>query len=96
MGLDSIEVEFLGTMCHADLWEDKEYLNFISSIWAKQLKDTERRTGEVDSLKISLLAGLEIVDKLVKNRNQGEGEIQDPNSKVCDLIGELDSVLIDE
>ncbi|TFG65079.1 MAG: cell division protein ZapA [Spirochaetales bacterium] len=71
-----VHIQILGTSFDLRSDEDPDYMNQLITYLHKKIEETRKITGNKDSLRIALLAGLLITDDLFKSRQKGESLFQ--------------------
>jgi cell division protein ZapA (FtsZ GTPase activity inhibitor) len=68
-----LKVEMLGTSFHIRANEDAAYLRTVLDFLRQKVDEVRNEVGAADPLKIALLAALNIVDELFKEKQKGSG-----------------------
>ena len=77
MDTSRIKVELLGTSFFIESSEDREYLNDVVAYLTAKVDEVQGEAPVADPVKITLIAGLNLVDELFKERAGGprHGEV---------------------
>lgn len=68
-----LKVDMLGTSFHIRASEDAVYLRSVLDYLRGKVDEVKSEVGAADPLKIALLAGLNLVDELFKEKQRGLG-----------------------
>lgn len=71
----SIQVEIFGQVYNVRAGSDPAHVQRLAAHVDAQMRDVARASGAVDSLKIAVLAALNIADAVFRARETGEGEL---------------------
>lgn len=88
-----IHVEIFGQTYAVRAGADPQYVLQLAAYVDSQMQEVGRASGAVDSVRIAVLAALNIADELFRLRSAGEtgdGQLQ---SRAAELAGALDRVL---
>lgn len=88
-----LHVEIFGQTYAVKASTDPEYLRRLAAYVDEQMREVSRGTGAVDSLKIAVLAALNIADECFTARSSGDGASRELDSRALELAAELDEVL---
>jgi cell division protein ZapA (FtsZ GTPase activity inhibitor) len=78
MAKSRIKVDLLGTSFHVHAEEESDYLATVVSYLREKVEEVRREATMADPVKIALLAGLNLVDELFKERSRRGGSVSDP------------------
>jgi cell division protein ZapA len=68
-----LKVDLLGTSFHIRANEDSAYLRRVLDYFREKVDEVRSEVGAADPLKIALLAGLNLVDEIFKERHKTSG-----------------------
>jgi cell division protein ZapA len=88
-----LHVEIFGQTYAVKAGTDPEYLRRLAAYVDEQMREVSRGTGAVDSLKIAVLAALNIADECFTARSSGDGASREQDARALELAAELDEVL---
>jgi cell division protein ZapA len=69
-----VQVEIFGQTYSVKSGGDAAYVQKLAAFVDEEMKDVSRASGAVDSLKVAVLAALNLADECFRLREQGEGE----------------------
>jgi cell division protein ZapA len=79
-----VQVEIFGQTYRLRSEDDPDYIESLAAVVDQKMQDIARETNAVDSLKVAVLAALNIADEARRGRSTGEksrGEDETMNSK---------------
>jgi len=96
MGRDSnlTEVEIYGQTYKIRGAGGKEYIQQLADYVDKKMKEISNITDTVDSLKVAILASINITDEYLKTKKELERAERVISEKIAKLIQELDKLTI--
>ena len=88
-----IHVEIFGQTYSVRAGADPSYVEQLAKHVDGQMRDVARASGAVDSVRIAVLAALNIADEYFRVKSGGETSGTDLRERAARLAGELDRVL---
>ncbi len=89
-----VQVEIFGQSYSLRAGEDPVYLEGLASFVDKHMKDVAQATGAVDSVRVAVLAALNISDELMQAK-QASGREAALGQRAAALASELEAALAD-
>jgi mannose-6-phosphate isomerase len=99
MPQSNLRLEILGTTIGITVDEDPEYLRRLLADYNAELEDIKGSTGLVDPLKIAILTGYSLCDKLHKaqaEREESQPEKEETLQRTLNLITRLDETITND
>ena len=90
---DQVEVEIFGQSYTVRAGSDAGYIETLARYVDAQMREVSRGSTTVDSLKIAVLAALNIADELHRERASSGSDGERLSVRAQALVAELDSVL---
>jgi cell division protein ZapA (FtsZ GTPase activity inhibitor) len=96
-----LKVTILGIPLTLQSKEDSNYLNKVVNYFLKKIKESQQDTTSCDPLKISIMAGLNIADELLKEKKHrfrgmnAENESEQLEEITERLISKIDESLLE-
>jgi cell division protein ZapA len=87
-----VQVEIFGQSYALRAGEDPAYLKGLAAFVDKHMKEVAQASGAVDSVRVAVLAALNISDELMQARQAGRREAA-LGQRAAALAAELESVL---
>lgn len=97
--MGTLNIDILGTSFTAQAPESDEYLNKLTTYYSNITSAIEKNTSLNDPLKISILAGISIIDELLKEKKQkikfhiNSNEETQAEEITKNLINSIDNIL---
>ncbi len=82
----SVEVSFLGSTFTIQSRYDPRYLDEVISCLKEKIREIQASSGAKDPLKIALLAALNVVDELLRKRDEDSREIEQLTERLIERI----------
>ncbi len=82
----SVEVSFLGSTFTIQSRYDPRYLDEVISYLKEKIREIQASSGARDPLKIALLAALNVVDELLRKRDEDSREIEQLTERLIERI----------
>lgn len=96
MASSPYRIEMLGTAFTIQVDEDEAYLRRVVEYLREKTRQVERSVSVSDPLKVAILAGVLVVDELLKSRNNDESPESREAARIAEqLIHQLDDTLHD-
>ena len=93
---ESVSVEIRGRVYQIHAKEDKQYIRNLAKIVDDKMLEVERGTKTVDSIRVAVLAALNLADQALKLRSHYEERIQQLENERQRLLQLLDDVSKEE
>jgi cell division protein ZapA len=90
-----VHVEIFGQGYSLNAGPDAGYVQQLAAHVDEKMREVGRSAGAVDSLKVAVLAALNITDELFRARSGQDGARDDAEKRARALVQELDAVLKD-
>lgn len=90
-----VHVEILGQTYAIRAGTEPGYVEQLASFVDRQMREVSRGTGAIDTLRVAVLAALNIADELFRERGQGRSHEADSDARARALALELERVLDD-
>jgi cell division protein ZapA len=74
----TVQVEIFGQTYSVKAGDDPRYVEALASFVDSQMKDVSRASGAVDSVRIAVLAALNLADEVFRLRREIEGQQSRP------------------
>lgn len=87
------EVEIYGAVYRVHGRDDSGYLQELAALVDARMREISERVRTVDSVKIAILAALNIADELHQCRERQDGERVEIRERVSALAGKLSAAL---
>jgi cell division protein ZapA (FtsZ GTPase activity inhibitor) len=84
----SVEVNILGSTFTIQSRYDPRYLDEVITYLKERVREIQASSGARDPLKIALLAALNVVDELLRKRQEDSREIEQLTEKLIERIDE--------
>lgn len=91
--VDGIRVVIYDQEYHMKGELDPEYIHKLAQYLDTKMRSIAGRTRTVDSLRVAVLAGLNIADEFHQLKSKSEAAAQEVNQKVDECHGVLDEIL---
>ncbi len=91
-----IQVEIFGQVYKVRGEEDQGYIEELARYVDSKMQTIAETTGTIDSLKVAILAALNIADELFKVQNERESSEERVTVKANELADALDEALKEE
>jgi cell division protein ZapA len=88
-----VHIEIFGQTYAVKGGADPSYVERLGAYLDNQMKEVSRASGAVDSVRIAVLAGLNIADELFRLKEQGQKGEGEAAHRAARLARELSSVL---
>lgn len=75
---------------------DAEYVQKIAAYLDGRMREVARSSNQVTSLRVAILAALNITDELFRERESGHGEAQALRARAESLAGRLEEIILDQ
>ncbi len=89
-----VQVEIFGQSYSLRAGEDPAYLEGLAAFVDKHMKEVAQAAGAVDSVRVAVLAALNITDQLMQ-ANQASGREAALGQRAAALVHELEAALAD-
>ena len=89
----TLKVEIFGQLYNIRAAEDGEYLKFLADFVDQRMREIARTSTTADSVKVAVLAALNIADELHRVRNQSEQADADLATRSAQFAQLLDGLL---
>jgi len=86
-------VTILGRTYHLRGDEEPEYLQQLAGLVDRRMREVAAATGTADTLKVAILAALNLADDYYKASGPGTGHV--PGARLARLVARLDEVLVE-
>ena len=86
---DKVEVEIYGQSYSLKGEGNREYINRLASYVDKKMKEVTQRTPTVDSLKVAILAALNIADEYLQIQDKDDdyvGQIAEKTEALAEML----------
>jgi cell division protein ZapA (FtsZ GTPase activity inhibitor) len=92
---NKLQIDLLGISFKIKSNENKEYLENIVKIYKKRIEEAKKQFATTDSLKLSILTGLNLIDELYKQKNSypSVNEYMEIKKIAERMINNIDEVL---
>lgn len=94
--MGKLQVNILGTSFSADVPEDEEYLQKLLNFYKEVTESVQNSTGVFDPMKVSILAGITLVDELYKEKQKKFLSAQQQETEDSLQAEEITQKLIDQ
>ncbi|MCQ2247696.1 MAG: cell division protein ZapA [Treponema sp.] len=94
--MGKLQIDFLGTSFSAQTDEDDRYLGQLSAYYKAIIDSIQKSSGTKDPLKISILAGITLTDKLFKEKQKSALLSMDSPSEEDSKAEEITLRMIDK
>jgi cell division protein ZapA len=82
----SVEVSILGSSFTVQSKYDPRYMGEVIAYLKEKIREVQTASGVQDPLKIALLAALNVVDELLRKRNENSREIEEITERLIERI----------
>jgi cell division protein ZapA len=82
----SVEVSILGSSFTIQSRYDPRYLGEVIAYFKEKVREIQAASGAQDPLKIALLAALNVVDELLRKRDEDSREIEELTERLIERI----------
>ena len=89
----STPVTIFGRTYHLRGHGDPEYLSLLATRVDEKMREVARTTGTADTLKVAILAALNLADELLKLQQNEQNRKEKVDSRIRMLVTELDDAL---
>jgi cell division protein ZapA len=90
----SIPVTIFGRTYHLRGGGDPEYLTMLASKVDEKMREVARTTGTADTLKVAILAALNMADDSTQGRGEGVGSVSGQHlARIDRMTAQLEEVL---
>lgn len=94
----TLQIDSLGTSFSIQSEEKSEYLEVLYEYFKKTIKQIEQNTGITDPIKIAILANIQIIDELykekIKTRDQNKQiDLAEAEQLALNMIYSIDKVI---
>ena len=90
-----VHVEIFGQTYALNAGADGGYVQQLAAHVDAQMREVGKSAGAVDSLRVAVLAALNIADECFRLRNGKDGALGEANRRAAALARDLDAVLRD-
>jgi cell division protein ZapA (FtsZ GTPase activity inhibitor) len=91
--MEAVRIDLLGCAITIQTDETKEYVQRLVAVLERRLGAVKDQTGLTDPMKVSLVAGLFLVDELLRNDGGMRSEDAEIERRTMRLIEKLDNSL---
>jgi cell division protein ZapA len=92
-GRPTTEVEIFGTVYHVRGNDDEKHLQELAAAVDRKMREIADQTATVETVKIAILAALNLADELFQAKRTRDGERVEIQERMVALTGELNDVL---